>query len=258
MTKNTTITMTRIILIISATILSSTILLGQKWNPEIICSTDTFTVEPYLSMKYNPVNQDNQKPYKRVQCRTRSNIGFRFEIAVSNYYYGGKTTSWIGQHGGPNFNFILAVDKLNFGFRFKPWTVDPKKEMDFNAKTLPTTANVNVIKLDYYVGYSLDFEKLISVEPYAGYNRSSFLVINEDELNQEFTFDKTGGLIIGTTFNKYFKIKEYEYLSVFGTVGYGFVNYKKVHPDLDNGYFEWNLGIAYKGFTTKRFNKKVE
>ncbi|MCK3685277.1 hypothetical protein [Maribellus sp. YY47] len=58
--------------------------------------------------------------------------------------------------------------------------------------------------------------------------------------------------------NKYFKIKEHEYLSVFGTVGYGFVNYEKVHPDLDKGYFEWNLGIAYKGFITKRFNKRVE
>jgi hypothetical protein len=252
--------MTRIFLIITTIIFSSITVSGQKWNPEIICSSDTLIVEPYLSMKYNPEKTDslNQKPYKIVQCITRSNIGFRFDIAVSSYYYGEKTTSWIGQHGGPNFNFILVVDKLNFGFRFKPWTIDPKKEMDFNGQTLPTTAKLNSIKLDYYAGYSFDFEKLISVEPYIGYNCSSFIVINEDELNQKFTFDKTGGLIIGTTLNKYFKIKEYEYLSVFGTVGYGFVNYGKVHSDLDNGYFEWNLGIAYKGFATKRFNKKVE
>ena len=38
--------------------------------------------------------------------------------------------------------------------------------------------------------FSVDFEKLISLEPYAGYNRTSFRVINEDELNQEFTFNK--------------------------------------------------------------------
>ncbi|NVN94237.1 MAG: hypothetical protein HXX18_03015 [Bacteroidetes bacterium] len=252
--------MKRILLIIAITILVNAISFGQKWKPEIICSTDTLTVEPYFSTKYYPKKLDtlNQKPYKIVECRTRSNIGFRFEIAVSNYYYNKKTTSWIGQHGSPNFNFILVLDKLNFGFRFKPWTINPKKEMNFNGQKLPITAKVNVIKLDFYLGYSFDFEKLISIEPFAGYNSSSLLVINEDVLNQKFTFDNTGGLIIGTTFNKYFKLKEYAYLSVFGTVGYGFVNYTKVHPDLDNGYFEWNLGIAYKGFATKRFNNKVK
>jgi len=252
--------MKRILLIITFTILVSTITLGQKWNPETICSSDTLIVEPYRPMKYNPENTEalTQKPYKIVECKTRSDIGFRFEIAVSNYYYGEKTTSWIGQHGGPNFNFILVVDKLNFGFRFKPWSVEPKKELDFNGQTLPTTATLNVIKLDYYLGYSFDFKKLISVEPYVGYNRSSFVVINEDELNQKFTFDKTGGPIVGATLNKYFKLKEYEYLSVIGTAGYGFVNYEKVHSALDNGYFEWNLGIAYKGFATKRFNKRVD
>jgi hypothetical protein len=252
--------MKRLFLLITSAILINSISFGQKWTPEVICSTDTLTVEPYISMKYNPekIDTTNQEPYKIIQCRTRSKIGFRLDIAVSSYYYGDKTTSWIGQHGGPNLNFILIVDKLNFGFRFKPWTIDPKKEMEFNGETLPTTARLNNIRLDYYVGYSIDFDRLISIEPYAGYNRTSFLVINEDELNQKFTFNKTGGLIVGTTLNKYFKIKEHEYISVFGTVGYGFVDYKKVHPDLDNGYFEWNLGIAYKGFATKRFNKRVE
>jgi hypothetical protein len=130
--------------------------------------------------------------------------------------------------------------------------------MDFNEQTVPITAKLNSIKLDYYIGYSLDFEKLISIEPYIGYNSSSFIVINEDKLNQKFSLKKTGGIIIGTTLNKYLKIKEYEYISVFGTAGYSFVNYKKVHSDLDNSYFEWNIGIAYKGFFTKRFNKRVE
>ena len=235
-------------------------LFGQKWNPEIICSTDTLTVEPYISMKHTPkkANNLNQELFKIVKCRTRSTVGFRMDVAISNYYYGDKTTSWLGQHGGPNFNFILVVNKLNFGLRFKPWTIDPKKEMAFNGQILPTTANLNNIKLDYYTGYSMDFGRLISVEPYLGYNRTSFLVINEDELNQKFSFNKTGGLILGTTLNKYFKIKEHEYMSVFGTVGYGFIDYRKVHPDLDNGYFEWNIGIAYKGFGIKQLDKRVD
>lgn len=259
--------MKRHFLFITSVILINTISFGQKWTQEIICSTDTLIVEPdslnmepYILMKNNPQNIDSvkQESYKIVKCQTRSKIGFRMDIAVSNYYYGDKTTSWIGRHGGPNFNFIFVVDKLNFGFRFKPWTIDPKKEMEFNEQTLTTTAKLNNIRLDYYLGYSIDFEKLISLEPYIGYNRTSFLVINEDELNQEFTLNKTGGLIIGATLNKYFKLKYYRYITVFGTVGYGFVDYKKVHPDLDNRYFEWNLGVAVKSYGIKRFNKRVD
>ncbi len=233
---------------------------GQRWNPETICSSDTLTIQPYDYHKYIPekINSTDQGLYKIMQCRTRSKFGYRIDVAVSNYYYGDKTTNWIGQHGGPNFNFILVANKLNFGFRFKPWTIDPKKDVEFNGQTLPTTAKLNNIKLEYYVGYSFDFNKLISAEPYIGYNRTHFLVINEDELNQEFPLNKTGGLIVGTTLNKYFKLKDYAYISVFGTIGYGFVDYKKVHSDLDNGYFEWNLGIALKAFGTKRLSKRVE
>ena len=42
-----------------------------------------------MPMKYIPKNLDtiNWEPYKIVQCRTRSNFGFRFEVDVSNYYY---------------------------------------------------------------------------------------------------------------------------------------------------------------------------
>jgi len=252
--------MKRFVLIITSAILIHSTAFGQKWNPEIICSSDTLTVEPYVSMKHYPGNVDrsNPEPYKIVQCQTRSQAGFRMDIAVSNYYYGDKTTSWIGQHGGPDFNFILVVNTLNFGFRFKPWTIDPKKEMLFNGQVLPTTAKLNNVRIDYYAGYSLDFEKLISVEPYVGYNQTSFLVINEDELKQAFSLEKTGGLIVGATLNKYFRLKNYRYLAVFGTAGYGFVDYKKVHPDLDNGYFEWNLGVAVKAFGTKRFNRRIE
>ncbi len=250
--------MKRLFLLITYSILMSTISLGQKWIPEIICSTDTLSIEPYISMKYNPKNTIKQEPYKIVKCRTRSNVGFRIDIAASNYYYGNKTTSWIGQHIEPNFNIILVINKLNFGIRFKSWTIKPQKEIKFDEQILPTLAKLNNIRLDYYLGYSFDFEKLISIEPYVGYNKSSFYVINEEELNKEFSFNKTGGFIFGLTINKYFKVKEYEYISLFGTLGCGFVDYTKVHPDLDNGYFEWSIGVAYKGFITKIFNKRVE
>jgi hypothetical protein len=232
---------------------------AQRWTNEVICSSDTLVVEPQATMRNVPTNQDEMQmqPYRIVECRTRSNFGLRLDVAISNYYYGEKTTSWIGQHAGPNFNFILTIDKFNIGFRFKPWTVEPRKELEFNGVILPATALLNPIKIDYYVGYSFDFDQLISLEPYLGYNRSSFVVINEDVLNQNFSFEKTGGLILGTTVNKYFRFRDYEYLSLFGSIGYGFVNFERVQASLDNGYFEWNLGIAFKGYFTRDFNRKV-
>ena len=41
-------------------------------------------------------------------------------------------------------------------------------------------------------------------------------------------------------------------------VVYGFVNYNKIHQYLDNGSFEWNIGVSYKGFITKGLNRRVE
>jgi hypothetical protein len=232
---------------------------AQKWERETICSSDTLRVEPHIPMKHALKNQDSTwlVPYRIVKCITRSNIGLRLDAGVSGYTYGAMTSDWIGNHAGPNFGLALAIDKLNIGFRFKPWTVDLKKEMEFDGVTLPTVARLNAIKLDYYTGYSFDFERLISIEPYLGYNRSSFIVINEDELNQEYSFRKTGGFIFGTTLNKYFKVGEYQYVSVYGSAGYSLVNYEKIHPGLDNGYFEWTLGVASKGFFTKFINRKV-
>jgi hypothetical protein len=246
------------VILISALLLSI-VSYAQKWNHEIICAKDTLIIKPKARMKHHSEENDiaKRKPYRILQCSTRSDIGLRMDIAFSNYYYGDKTASWLGQHGGPNFNFIFVYDKINVGLRFKPWTIEPKKELDFNGQTLPTTANLNNIRFDYYVGYSFDFDKLISLEPYIGYNRTRFIVINEEELNQEFNIKNTGGLIIGTTLNKYFKIRNYGYISIFGTLGYGFVNYQKVHPDLDNGYVEWNIGIALKSFAIKRLSRRV-
>jgi len=250
----------RNILIVLMVLFVSNEIYGQKWNKEIICSSDTIVIDPRKEMKFIPENFDTSKlsPYRIIQCRTRSDLGFRVEIGISKYYYGTKTKDWIGNHIGPNFNFILTIDKFNFGFRFKPWTVNPQKELTFSGQNLPTNAKLNPVKLDYYLGYSFDFNYLLSIEPYLGYNRSLFIVINEDELNQKFTFNKTGGILLGTTINKYFKFSEYKYVTLFCSFGYGSVNYEKIHPDLDNGCFEWNLGVALKAFNIKIFNKRID
>jgi hypothetical protein len=228
---------------------------GQKYDGETICFGDTVSVHSHQSMR-NII--DSNYSYKVITCRKQSIVGMRFEIGVSKYYYNTKMAEWIGNHGGPNFNLILTIDKFNVGIRFKPWTVNPKTGLVFNNDTLPGYAKLNPVKIDYYLGYSFDFRHNLSVEPYVGFSNTRFSVINEDVLKKTFTIPKAKGFIAGVTGNKYFKIKNHEYVSVFAGVGYAFVDYRKVNKNLDMGYFEWTVGIAYKGFLEKQFLKKVE
>ncbi|MDL2314799.1 hypothetical protein LJC16_00890 [Bacteroidales bacterium OttesenSCG-928-C19] len=231
---------------------------GQRVDNAIYCSSDTLFVEPNLAIRHIQKEQIDSIPaYRMVFCERNSKFGIRFEIGVSSFHYSKNTKDWIGNHIAPNFNFIFTYDKLNFGFRFKPFTVNPKEELLFDGKLLTKEAKINPIKLDFYVGYSFDF-KHFSVEPYLGLSHNKFIVINQDELNQTFSFPNVNGFINGVVINKYFRINKYEYIAVFSNIGYSIIDYKKVHNSLSANNFEWSLGVAYKGFFTKRFSRKIE
>jgi len=228
---------------------------SQKQTKDTICLSDTLTIMPFRSMK---LSKDSASSYKAIKCETTTNVGMRFEVGISKYYYNDKTQEWLGNHGGPNFNLILTLNKLNFGLRFKPWTVNPKTELSFDNIILPRYASLNPVKIDYYAGYSIDLNHKISIEPYLGFSKTIFYVINEVELQQTYSIPKANGLISGATFNKYFKINNSEYIALFTNIGYSFVDYKKTNQNLGIGYFEWTIGIAYKGFFKKQFLKKIE
>lgn len=247
----------RVFLVLLSVVIFNTNLFAQKWDGKIKCSTDTMVIEGTLRKEVNNKIIDSTYSYKAITCKTRSRIGVRFDLGVSNYYYGEKTTQWLGQHGGPNFGFYVVAGKLSIGLKFKPWTVEPGSVLIFNGVPLPDYARLNPIKTDYTVGYSFDFKWNISLEPFLGFNRSTFSVINEAELKQKYSLLSTGGLITGLTLNKYFRLKDYEYLALFVSAGYGFVDYSIVHPDLDYGYLEWTAGLSYKGFFNKILERKV-
>jgi hypothetical protein len=232
---------------------------GQKENDEIFCSLDTFLVKPVSEIRHiQKASIDSFAQYKAVWCEKRSKLGARIEFGISRFYYNQKTKDWLGNHGGPNFNFILVYDKFNFGFKFKPWTVNPNEELSFDNKILSKYEKLNPIKLDFYIGYSFDFNYNISLEPYLGLSRNIFTVINESDLQETFSIPNVTGFINGITVNKYFRINKYEYLSVFSSFGYSIVDYTKVHNSLGKNYFEWSLGIAYKGFLRQKFIQKIE
>lgn len=227
----------------------SKVVFCQKWNNDIYYILGDTTIAEYKN--------GDIFYYKALICESRSKFGLRIEFANSNYYYSEKTSEWLGQHGGPNFNFILTRANSNFGFRFKPWTINPSKDLAFDGVVLPQYADLNPVKLDLYYGYSLNLKYLISFEPYIGYSKSVFSVINQDVLNAVYEIPSVRGIISGCTLNKYFRIRRHEYITVFGSFGYGLVDFSKVHIELDKGYYEWNIGIAYKFFFLNYFYKDI-
>ncbi len=227
----------------------------QKYNGDTICFNDTLLYESHPTIKAIP---DSVNSYKVIRCQKRYNFGVRFEVGISRYFYNKKTKDWLGNHGGPNLNLILTYNKINVGIRFKPWTVNPKSELAFNGDTLPIYSELNPIKNDFFVGYSLDFKKNISIEPYLGITKTSFNVINEDELNKVYAIPKAYGFLLGATLNKYFEIQDYQYIAVFVNIGYSLVDYKKINSNLGIGYADFTIGVAYKGFFKNLFFKKLE
>ena len=164
---------------------------------------------------------------------------------------------WLGNHKAVLFGFSFVHRRINLGAKFKFATTTPKSLLVFNGDTLTYEAKLNPPKIDFYAGYSLDLKYNFSIEPYFGITRNIFYVINEKELNKSFNIPGVNGVNTGVTLNKYFKLKEFQFLSLFLTYGYGFTNFKKVNSSLGVGYSEWTLGLSYKVFAKKRFHEKV-
>lgn len=220
---------------------------AQQIDRTITCGTDTVTVREHWG------------DLKAFICQRGGDFGARIELGYTNYYHSIQTRQWLGQYGGPNFGLILAYRKLNVGIRFKPATVIPQQNLVFNNDTLIALAKLNPVRIDYFAGYSFDFKYNFSIEPYLGYSRNSFHVINEADLNTTYQIEPASGMIAGISVNKYFKLKKkYQFLAVFGNLGYATTQYQSTHPQLDNGYWEWTLGIAYKGFWEKVFYKWIK
>ncbi len=228
---------------------------SQQHTSTIVCNEDTVTVQHRIKLENET---DSLILHRAIRCEHSSRAGFRFDVGVAKYYYNKNTKLWLGNHGSPVFSLSIPINRFSFGLKFKPFTVNPQSELIFNNDTLFVNANLNPIKIDYYLGYSFDYNHNFSLEPYLGFSRSSFVVINQDELNQTYSIPKVSGLITGITFNKYFNIKDYEYFVIFANAAYTFIDYRKVHDKLGFGYFEWSVGVSYKAFVKKHFYEPIE
>ena len=238
---------------------TSVALNAQNWDTTSFCHPDTLTIEQPVTIKVitGKIGADTTYPYLALRCSTTARIGWRFDVGVCNYIYNGATADWLGNHGGPNFSPAFFFHNVTVGVRFKPWTITPQTDLEFDGVLLTDQANLNPIKVEYFAGYTINLFRNVTFEPYVGYSRNSFHVINEDELGQSYDLDLTPGLALGGTIHKYFKLDRTVFMAITLGGGYNTADFSKTHPSLGQGYSEWNVGVAFKGAATRNYLKWV-
>lgn len=224
---------------------------GQRYDKEKHCGTDTIMVNNYIRKTGESIK------YKIFQCTQVSNFGIRVDIGFNTYTYSNNTKQWLGYHNGVLLGLTGAYKNFNFGIKFKPATVNPKSVLVFNGDTLPKNAELNPIKFEYDISYSLALKYNFAIEPYIALTNNSFHVINQNELNKNYKISKSIGLTTGLTLNKYFQLKDFRFLAVFVKYGYGFTNFKKTNSQLSTGYADLSLGLAYKAFSKRKFLSRI-
>lgn len=232
----------------------STFIHSQIYDKDCVCEIDT-SQSFHASMKTSKIDT-----IEGFRCIKPSKLGYRLEVGATSFHYNEATKNWLGNHWAPTFGFILVYENFNFGFRFKPFTVSPKQNLVFGTDTLKEDAKLNPIKLDYFISYSQQLSGNFFMEPYIGYSKNLFKVINQDELKKNYSIPSADGLLLGLTINKYFKSRKFSFASIYFSAGFSTTEFKYTEPNLKNGYFEYTIGIACKGFikmnTFRRINKQ--
>ena len=224
---------------------------AQNYERNSVCGTDTINVD------HRDLKQGGRIRYKAFECTKPSMLGIRVDIGFNHYLYNSRTRNWLGNHNGALLGLSIAYGDFSLGAKFKPATVNPRETLEFNGEFLTREAKLNPIKIDYEIGYSFNLKHNFSIEPYIALTSNSFIVINEEELGKTYEIDDTRGLTIGTTLNKYFRLKDFRFLALFARYGYGLSNFRKTNNNLDAGYSDIAVGIAYKGFSKQRYLKRI-
>ncbi len=239
------------ILSLTASIFLSITIAAQNYERNPICGTDTITVNS-VSMKLGDTIR-----LKAFECTQISKFGLRLDVGFNHFSYNAKTKNWLGNHNGALVGLALVWGDLNFGIKFKIATIKTNSELDVNGVQLPLNTQLNPVKVNFDIGYSINLKHNFSIEPFLAMTYHDFIILNEDGLGKEYDINKLWAPIVGTTINKYFPLSNRQFISIFVRYGYGFANFRKVHQDLGFGYSDISEGIGLKGFMEKSFLKRL-
>lgn len=193
-----------------------------------------------------------------VWYKQNSKWGVRVELAESFYRYKGSTGDWLGRHFAFTPGIQIVYSNIFIGARISRATVMPNTYYG-NGNALTTITELKPIKYEYSVGYVVNLEKYLTLEPFAALTFNKFTVVEDVNASGVSTpaIPVVAGLTTGIGLNYYFKFRHGQLICLYSRYAHGFSNYRKISQDLDSGYNELTTGIAYKGFFQKKIFKRV-
>ena len=127
-----------------------------------------------------------------------------------------------------------------------------------NFILLPIGSSLDILNLEFLIGYTIDFNKRLGADCRAGINISQLKAKDTDILNSHFASNFNGGQI-GLGLNTYFHLGRFNYLLLRLGVDYqlskgvdyytDFTSYESLFP---YGSMRYSVTLAYKGWFKKR------
>ena len=176
-----------------------------------------------------------------------SNWKLKASAGVINYFYDDVTSAYFDNHLGANFKLALFYKNFFLEFGYSPATIQTKDTLFFFTANLSKEADLKIVKTDITFGYTINLPYNFSIQPYAGYLKTSFSVTNEEKIHKYFVFNPVRGYTGGITINKYIPLKNKgEFFVVYLNSNFNYSNYKKMHFFLGETFYAIEFGIAYK------------
>lgn len=194
------------------------------------------------------------KNRKGVEVKyTLSDWAAQLSLGGAGYFYDKETRKYFGNYEGALFKLTTYYKRIFLGLEFAPATLNPLDTLIFQGQKLLRNADINIVKTFITLGYTQKLPYYFSIEPYIGYLSTSYTVINEKEIQENYDLSSAKGMTAGFLINKYIKLRFGEALVVYVNPSFNYSNYSALNPSLGNSFYALEVGIGYKGW----FGKKV-
>ena len=189
-----------------------------------------------------------------IRQEVLDNYSMGMGLSYSKYYYAPETSSWLSDFSAPSIYILGRYRQFELLLTFRPTTINPKRNLVFNADTLTAAAQLNPIKLDLSLGYKVKLTNNSLFTPYLGYSISSFTVINEDQIGKKYDIPSTSGITLGANISYLLPVSFAWDIEFLLGAHYSFIDYSKVHPSLGKNYWGVDLGIKILEWSTTKID----
>lgn len=181
-----------------------------------------------------------------------SAIGISLEVGLSYFIYNRQYNSWISNHISPYFGIGLIYNRLIFGARYRPWTLNTKDDIIIGSDTLPKNTLLNANKNELYLGYQFYKSEKYQIHFYTGSVIESYYIHDKNELHLKSTLPRLKGYLIGFNISRDF-YSRIGYCSIFMNSSYQLTNYGKLKDSFGIGNMQFTIGVSASIKPTRKY-----